>query len=525
MTIPLDITREPSPEELAERDLLVEETLRVTREEAAARLAALQLEMKRRSYITRPDLWAAERLRDHLWSKQVEVVRAVEKYRRVAVASCHEIGKSYIAAEITGWWLDIWPTGEAFVVTSAPSAPQVRTILWREIGRVHARGELRGRVNQVEWLMRTPDGNEEQVAVGRKPDDYNPTAFQGIHARRVLILFDEACGMPAPLWEAGDSLIANDDGKFLAIGNPDDPSSHFAEICKPGSGWHVINISAFDSPNFTGEPCPEWIAKQLIGKVYVEEKRKKWAPNWKWNAEGTRVEPPANDPSGAKANPLWTSKVLGQFPDLPEAGGLIPIHWIKAAQVREIVVADSTSSELGVDVGAGGDSSTIAHRKGGRVRIIHEDRNPDTMVTCGTVIAKLRETRSEKAKVDSIGIGKGVCDRAQELKQPVFPVNVGEAADDTEAYLNLRAQRYWELRERFERGEIDIDPEDDDLAGELVEIRYKRTSKGQIQIESKDEMKRRGVPSPNRAEAVMLAFAPERGVRGPFAQYEASWGG
>jgi len=524
MTIPLDVTRELSPEEVAERELLVEETVRVTREEAATRLAAVSRELRRRVYTTKPALWAEERLRDHLWSRQREIMEAVQKYRRVAVASCHEIGKSYIAAEITGWWLDIWPTGEAFVVTSAPSAPQVRTILWREIGRVHARGELRGRVNQVEWLMKGIDGNEEQVAVGRKPDDYSPTAFQGIHARRVLVLFDEACGMPIPLWEAGDSLIANDDGKFLAIGNPDDPTSHFADICKPGSGWHVIHISAFDSPNFTGEPCPEWIAKQLIGKIYVEEKRRKWAPNWKWNAEGTCVEPPPGDPDGEKANPLWISKILGRFPDLPESGGLIPIHWIKAAQNRELSVAESVPGELGVDVGAGGDSSTIAHNKGGRVRIIHEDRNPDTMQTCGNVIAKLKETKSEKAKVDSIGIGKGVCDRAAELKQPVFPVNVGEASDDPEAYLNLRAQRYWELREKFERGEIDLDPLDDDLAAELVELRYKRTSKGQIQIESKDEMKRRGVPSPNKAEAVMLSIAPVRLTGGPMAIYESAWG-
>ena len=77
----------------------------------------------------------------------------------------------------------------------------------------------------------------------------------------------------------------------------------------------------------------------------------------------------------------------------------------------------------------------------------------------------------------------------------------------------MRAQLWWHVRFLFETGQIDIDPEDDDTAAELASIRYFRTSNGKIQIEAKKEAIARGVPSPNRADAVMLAFAPSKVMR------------
>lgn len=482
------------------------------------RLAHIQAEVARRVHLGDPVQWAEDRLGDTWWSAQKRIAQSVCANRRTAVKSCHEVGKSYIAAGLAGWWLDVHKTGDAFVVTSAPSGQQVRAILWREIGRVHTRGNLRGRVNQAAWWMPRGD-KEELVAFGRKPDDYDPTAFQGIHAPRVLVIFDEACGMTPMLWEAGDTLIANDWSKILAIGNPDDPNTEFAEICKPGSGWEVIEISAFETPNFTGEHMPERVLQQLIGKIYVEEKRKRWAPTWVWTDDGMKVVPP----DGGKieeTNPYWQSKILGRFPENTEEGGLIPISWIRAAQQRTIVPDDLDSNELGVDVGAGGDSSVIGHRRGGHFRILREDRNPDTMQTCGNVVHAIHERRARKAKVDSIGIGKGICDRGAELEEDktvkkgtFVPISVGKKAKDDDQFVNLRAELYWHLRSLFESGSVDLDPEDVDTAAELVEIRYKRLSSGKIQIESKDQMKARRVPSPNRAESMMLCFAPEHKKR------------
>jgi hypothetical protein len=521
-------------DEQVAREALIAERLRESKkadrerraaaEAAAHELALIQEELRRRAYLQDPTTWAREKLGDTLWSGQRTILRSIRDHRKTAVPTCHEIGKSYVAAIAVAWWLDAHPPGEAFVITSAPTAPQVQAILWREIGRAHARGKLPGRVNQTEWHMTMPVGNEEMVAFGRKPSDYEPTAFQGIHARYVLYIFDEACGMPKGLWEAADSLIANDLGKALAIGNPDDPLSEFAEICKPGSRWNVIHIGAFDSPNFTGEPMPQHVKDQLIGKTYVEEKRAKWAPGWVWSNDGRRVFcPEGTDPKDA--HPFWHSKVLGQFPEISSEVNLVPISWVRAAHERWAEAVTVGVHKLGGDVGAGGDRSTCAELRGMRARILWEDRNPDTMHTCGRFVTTLKETGATSVNVDTIGIGKGVVDRGKELSLPFFPINVGEAPTEEheEEFVNYRAECWWGLRKLFELGTIALDPADDETADELVNLRYKRTSSGKIQIEAKDEYKRRmHGKSPDRAEALMLAAAkPKPGEKKPT---RATWG-
>lgn len=494
-------------------------------------LAAIEAELQKRAWQEHPEQWVEERLQEIVWSKQREVLNAIEKHRRVAVISCHEIGKSWLAGRIAAWWLDAWPVGSAFVVTTAPSNPQIKAILWKEIGRAFMRGRLAGRVNQTEWYM-SVNGKEELVAFGRKPDDYDPAAFQGIHARRVLMIIDEANGVRGPLHEAAESLIANDESKILMIGNPDDPAGEFYEAAKPGSGWHVISISAFDSPNFTGEYMPESVLKQLIGKVYVEEKRRKWAPHWRWTPDYSRCVPPEGvdaerDPN---ANPLWKSKVLGVFPEIATENGLIPISWIKAAQLRDLsqTIKDGPN-ELGADIGAGGDNSAICHRRGYVFRIIRSDNDPDTMSQCGKIIEDLRQTKASCVKIDKIGIGWGIVNRGQELNKPFIGINVGEGAteDDSssdERFLNLKAELWWNVRDLFERGLIDIDPDDDDLAGELLSIRYERKSNGKLKIADKrKDANGKVIASPNRAESLMLAAAPQRFVHG-ITELEVMWG-
>lgn len=485
-------------------------------------LRRITAEVQRRSHLANAPLWVRDKLGEQIWSAQREVLLSLSRYRRTAVKSCHEVGKSFIAARAIGWWIDTHKLGDAFVVTTAPTAPQVEAILWREFGRVHAKGKLAGRLNQTEWWFQPLAGKDELIAIGRKPADTDPTAFQGIHAPYVLFVGDEACGLPKAILEAADSLVANDNSKVLLIGNPDDPETHFAELCKPGSDYNVIEIGAFSTPNFTGETLPQFVLDQLIGKTYVEEKRKQWAPNWHWvDSQGNRSDvrngvrcvcPVDDDPSAT--DPFWQSKILGKFPKTSGVMSLIPEAWIRQAQERSLT-PNEHDNEIGLDVGGGGDSTCGAHRRGGHVRIRWEDHNPDTMESCGLAIHNRKRFGASRVKVDSIGIGRGVADRAKELKEPFVAVNVGEAAEGTniegeplsEHYINKRAQYYWQLRERFEEGTIDIDPEDKQLAFELASLRFKRTSSGKVQIESKDEMKKRKLPSPNRAEAVMLAFA------------------
>lgn len=428
--------------------------------------------------------WVGQRLGEHLWSKQREIITSVRDHRRTAVHSAHETGKSFVAARLVAWWLENHPVGEAFVVTTAPSAPQVRAILWREINRAHAKGQLSGRTNQTEWWRPTPTGGEELVAYGRKPDEFSPGAFQGIHARYVLVVFDECGGIPKSLWDAGDSLIANERSRFLAIGNPDDPQSEFAEVCKPGSGWHTVGIGYADTPNFTDEAIPDALRDLLIGPTWVEEKRRKWGAT----------------------NPMFVAKCEGEFPDVA-SGGLISPRLIKDAQARRLSLGEPV--ELGVDVGAGGDRNVVCARWGPVARIIRTDQQPDTMKTLGNVLADQKQTGAARVKIDKNGVGKGAYDRAREQdRRDIIGINVGEGARDNEQFENLRAELAWGLRERFQDGDIDLDPHDEDLAAELVGLKFERSSRGRTKLESKADLRRHGKPSPDHADALMLAFAP-----------------
>lgn len=453
-------------------------------EEVRAEIIGIESELNRRRYLKAPELWIEERLGEQTWSKQKEILRSVVENRRTAVPSCFGSGKSWTAARLSAWWIDVHAPGKAFVVTTATTGAQVKAILWRELGRAHAAGNLAGRLNQTEWWLPVNNGREEIVAFGRKPRDMDQAAFQGIHAPYVLVILDEAAGIPTDLFEAADSLIVNEDSRILAIGNPED-LGEFKEVCSPGSGWNVIRIPAKVTPNFTNENIDSKIKRELISKIWVEEKRKKWGME----------------------SPLYKAKVDAEFPDT-RIGGLISISLVRAAQDRELEPGEP--NELGVDVGGGGDSNVTAQRRGSVVRIIRQDKNPDTMQTCSNVLIDLRTTGATVAKVDEIGIGRGVVDRGKELGKPVVGVNVGREAENKQGFANLRAEGFWALRERFEQENIDLSADDDDLAAQLIDIKYKPVG-GRIQIESKDEIRRRNKgESPDESDAVMLAFLQVR---------------
>ena len=471
-------------------------------------LDELALDVQRIKYKLDPVSWVWDVLGEFAWSKQKEILLSIANNRQTAVPTCHSSGKSWTAAVATGHWIDVHPPMSAFVVTSAPTGRQVRSILWREINRVHRKGNLAGRTNMTEWLLESPDGKEELVAFGQKPADFDASAFQGIHQQYVLVIFDEAGGMEG-LWEQADSLISNKGGKFLAIGNPDDPLSHFADICSPGSGWNVIQISAFDTPNFTGEPIPGYLSDSLVSPIWQELKLEKWGEN----------------------NPFYISKVLGKFPESSK-DSLIPLKWIRDAQDRDLSdeIDKDSIRELGVDVGAGGDESVICKRVGYQCRIVREDHEPNTITTLGHVIVALRDTKSKIAKIDKTGIGTGMCNQAllnfkagkldlpgsynvktQRYDNPTIGIMVGGGALDKEMFINLRAQGFWGLRTLFQDGLIDIDPNDDDLAAQLLSIKYKPTATGKIQISPKSPSAKVAVnneleviKSPGRADALML---------------------
>ena len=425
-----------------------------------------------------PAAWARERLGAHLWSKQTEIASSVATHRRTAVKSCHGIGKSWTAGMLAAWWIDVHPQGEAMVVWTAPTYKQVNAVLGEEIRKQHRAGDLPGTVTlNNEWKI-----DDVLVGMGRKPADTNEHAFQGIHRRYVLVIIDEACGVPQQLFTAAEAITTNADCRILAIGNPDDPNTQFGDVCKPGSTWNVLGVNAFDSPNFTGETVPDELRHLLPTPAWVDDARRNWGED----------------------SPLFISKVLGEFPESSE-NTLIPASWIVAAQNRELP-AEGTRT-IGVDVARfGTDKTILATRTGPVFRIVKTLTHSATTATAGEVVNLMRTHRGT-AHVDGVGVGGGVVDMLRAAGVPVADLQAGSGATDSERFKNARAEWYWGLRERFEAGDIDLDPADDELASQLASIQFSYTARGQIILESKDDMAKRGLPSPDRADALMLAFA------------------
>lgn len=465
--------------------------LRLTPLEAAAWLKAVELAKPKppNPHLNDPVGWVNSQLGEHLWSKQRAIAESVVNNRRTAVRSCHNAGKSWIASRIAAWWIAVHPPGSAFVASTAPSYPQVHAILWEEIrkaARVGAKKDpnpVPGRVLQSdEWKL--DDG--VLVGWGRKPADNDEHGFQGIHREFVLVILDEACGIPRQLWTAVEAITTGAGCRILAIGNPDDPNTEFGDVCKPGSGWNTIQISAFDTPNFTDEPFPDKLRPLMLDRDWVEDKKRRWGED----------------------SPRYIAKILGSFPDIG-IDTLFPPSLIEAAQARAL--EPSGRRVLGVDVARfGTDRSVIYLRHGGILRLHGEYSKEPTTATTGRAIAAFRETNADEIRVDGVGVGAGVVDQLTEQGFPVLDMQAGAKASESDRFLNCRAEWAWTLRDAMEAGEIDLDPTDDDLAAQLGALKFDYTSKGQIFVESKDSMRKRGLPSPDRADAAILtAMSPQ----------------
>lgn len=451
---------------------------------------------ERARYLADPRAWVRERLGEHLWSKQVEIAESVRDHRQTAVASCHGVGKSFSASRLAAWWIDCHPPGTARVVSTAPTGDQVKAILWTEINsaaeKAEARGhELPGRINETEWKI-----GKKLIGIGRKPAEHNRNAFQGVHAKYVLIILDEACGISQHFWTAAKAMATGAECRILAIGNPDDPASYFATVCE-SPDWHKIEISAFESPNFTGEQVPLELAAVLVSRAFVEEMIREYG----------------------EESPTVLSKVHGKFPQ-DAADGVVRISKLRACcrppETRHPAEA-LTPVELGIDVGAGGDEAVIRERRGVLVGRVWRTRTRDSEVLVDLIVEAIRETGATCAKVDVIGVGWGVVGslrrrRAQgEHDCVIVAVNVGEASSNPKRYLRLRSQLWWEVGRGLTEDHVwDLSElEEDDrerLVTQLTAPKYTHDAARRIVVEKKEETKKRLGRSPDDADALLLAY-------------------
>lgn len=417
-----------------------------------------------------PVFFVEKVLKDPLWEKQKEILEAVRDHHEVAVRSCHASGKSYIAGRIVHWWLNAYTN--SVVITTAPTFRQVKEVLWREI-----KGSAKKGIYPPKAILDTSINISPQwFALGLSTD--KPEQFQGFHSPHLLVLIDEASGINPEIEEAIDGLTPE---KIVRIGQPLSTQGRFADSFRM-KGVKKMQISAFDTPNIKEKGI---VIPGLITTHDIENFKIRY---------------------GEDSN-VYRVRVLGEFPT-QDADSLISVDDVAKAIEREAKVLKHWEKKMGVDVARfGDDRSVIVIRQMEKITKKVVFNSLDTMQITGEVVklAKEEKIRGNNINIDVIGIGAGVVDRMNEQGWNVNGVCVSEKAEDPEHYLNLRAELYADKVKTWLKT---ADLTDDDDWYELSNIKYKfRTSTGQLQLESKDDMKKRGISSPDCADALMLTFA------------------
>lgn len=436
----------------------------------------------------------AKRVLGHkVWPKQAEILTAVVRNSRVAAKACHASSKTFAAAEAAVHWVTYHRDG--IVVTTAPTFEQIKNVLWREIHRALQGSKFAYPKANLTELKLSPTN----YIIGWSTNE--GIRFQGLHGH-ILFIIDEAPGVQAEIWESIEGARAGGEVHVLALGNPTITGGPFhAAFTENRSSWKTITIDAFETPNLEGftldllhtlppDLPPDDPIFAFNPLPYLVSRRWVYEKFWEWGEQ----------------SPLWQARVRGQFPEQSE-DSLISLAWLESARCEP---ADNGEPMVaGVDVaGAGKDETAVTIRCGDSIleQGFWADADPR-----GQVVQLLNKWKGRLAavNVDAIGIGYNLGLHLRDLKFPVRLINVGESSHQSERFLNLKSQFFWSLRERFQGGQV-RGLKDERTLSQLALIRYKPNARGQIVIECKEELARRGVKSPDRADSVMLAFAVQR---------------
>ena len=437
-----------------------------------------------------PRGWQRETLlafKEHIEAMRAhDYARAEERLAvfRESVASGRGIGKSALIAWVIFWFMSTRIGGTAIV--SANTEAQLSSITWGELGKWHAMlinkhwfALSATSIKPEKWFdalvqSQLKRGTKYYYAEAKLWSEENPDAYAGAHnPLGMLLVFDEASGIPGSIWSVAEGYFTEPivDRYWLAFSNPRSVSGAFFDCFhKNREFWRTRHIDAR-----TVEGTDKQVYERII-KQYGDD------------SDEARVE------------------VYGQFPRVG-SNQFIPHDLVLMAQDREIEEDMEAPLLMGVDVARyGDDESVIRFRKGrnARVRKARRYKGVDT-ATLAMHVANLIEAESPDAVfVDGGGVGGGVIDRLKQLGYRIIEVQGGTKADAADKYLNKRVEMWALLREWLKTGAIDKDKQ---LEEGMVGPEYEITPKGQIKLESKENMKKRGVSSPDDADALALTFA------------------
>jgi hypothetical protein len=406
----------------------------------------------------------------------------------VSIMSGKGTGKDAFASWCIIWFLCCFE--DTKVPCTANSGAQLNDVLWKEIGKWLHNSKVEAQklgledsypnsalVHQAKKLyLKESNGNwfatPRTINVKASAEEQGET-LSGLHSESMMVVIDEASGIPDAVFRPLETTLTKPFNFVLMIFNPT-RSRGFAidSHGKYKEHWVTVHWDSRESEN---------VSEQLI-----EYMRKKFGED----------------------SPGWRAYVQG-LPPRESSDTLIPMDWVMNAVDSQIEPEDNAPIIFGVDVARQGvDKSIILKRKGPRVYEIAQFSKIDTMELAGWIALAISEDQPDAVYIDVIGIGYGVYDRLREMGfYNVHSVNVSNSAAKNDTFYRLRDELWWKCRERFEQNLINI-PDDDELIGELSGIKYKPEfhSKSVIKIESKDEMKKRDMMSPNKADALCLTF-------------------
>lgn len=447
---------------------------------------------------------------DH-WHVPATILRAMDRpHAKVAVKACHSSSKTFSAADVV---LLALLNGHD-VVTTAPTQEQVERLLWGHIRRAidtspKIAREVWGNVNLTE--IRMPTG-EFAVGIATRPEE-GGVRFQGHHARpgsALDVVIDEAIGVNPGIFEAVEGFAAGGDVRRLYLCNPTVASGPVYDLFSNADPtWERITVDAFDTPNLEGLTLDALLAlpdHELDDNVRPYLVTRRWVRDM-YHLWGTE-------------HPLWQSRVRGRFPD-QATNALISMAWLEAAKARPAVYSEKGGDvTAGVDVAGPGKDETVVYVRQGP-RILDVQAFPDADAR-GRVVQALQpwlHKGLKRVNVDSAGDGHYFTEHLRDTlprSVEVNGINVGTSPTDTpdkdgrtatEQFSNLKAELYWHLREQFKTGMVSGLTDQTTIA-QLASLQWAPNSKGKTEIERKEVAAKRGVKSPDRAEALMLCFAP-----------------
>lgn len=414
-----------------------------------------------------PDEWQT-RILKRIGDEMMDAESAI----RLAVASGHGIGKTALISWIILWFMTTRPHPQ--VVVTANTQPQLKTKTWRELAKWH---KLCAWKKWFKWTATTfahVDHKETWVANAIPWSAENSDAFAGTHEEHVLVLYDEASKIEDVIWEVTEGAMTTPGALWVAFGNPTRNTGRFKECFAGGQHSH------------------RWLTEQIdsrTAKMANKKEIEQWITDYGEDSDFVRV------------------RVKGVFPRA-SAMQLIPEDVVDRALGKVIPPGDfyHMPKIVGVDVARyGDDQSVICKRQGQAVGELDYYREIDNMTLAGCVATIIREWKPDAVFIDE-GYGQGVIDRLRQLGyENIHGIQFGGRATDKAQYANKRSEMWGKMRDFLTAG--GALPNDRELKADLIGPEYGFNARDAIQLERKEDMKKRGLRSPDAGDALALTFA------------------